>query len=103
MAVVVSEDDGFWLLRGHPGHTLGIPKGKNANGQGWEFNGNYESPTFSPSIREMEKGGHHYSVANGICTYHDDQRCPDCPSDGIWVIPPWEDFEIPEGQRGHRG
>lgn len=43
---------------------------KNANGAQWSFNGNYEKPTFHPSIN-IENGYCHYTITDGVVFYHD--------------------------------
>ena len=46
----------------------------------WNFNGNLECPTFSPSVRELagtpgeQVTRCHFTVTNGKITYHDDNH-----------------------------
>lgn len=84
---VVRDGASFWLMRGYPGHTIAVPR----DGR-WEFNGDYQKPTFSPSINEGPAGsrdGHHFWVKNGVAEYLPDKLLP---PDGnrFWVIPPWD-------------
>lgn len=49
----------------------------NINAERWNFNGNFEKPTFSPSVREFESCGGgitrcHYTVTDGKIHYHED-------------------------------
>lgn len=85
---------GHWFMHGHPGHTVGVPK----DGR-WQFNGDYVKPTFSPSINEMEAGGHHYFVRDGVVEYVPDKPCACGNTERFWTIPAWEDGDRPEGSR----
>ena len=77
----VYEFEYAWMMQGHPGHTLSIPKR-------WTFNGDFVKPTFTPSIKEIN--GHHYSVQDGIVHYYSDQKLPCCDDqEEFYIIPPW--------------
>jgi len=45
-------------------------KSRNANGAIWTFNGNFEKPTFHPSVN-IEKGKCHYTITDGLIIFHD--------------------------------
>lgn len=89
----VREGIGHWMMRGHPGHTLAVPK----DGR-WQFNGDFVKPTFSPSILEAEPGGHHYFIRDGVAEYLPDKPCQCGDAERFWIIPPWNDHK-PEGSR----
>ena len=92
---VCQTDEGFYL-RGHPGHTIFVPR----DGR-WEFNGDFVKPTFSPSILEggstyfdtlPEHHGHHLFVRDGVAQYLSDRKCPCCEGQGeFYEIPPWDE------------
>jgi hypothetical protein len=76
-----NENDSYYVIvfycpacgRCHP-YSLGEPK------QGrpvWNFNGNWESPTFTPSLRVLHPYGAtecHVNITDGYIYYHSD--CP---------------------------
>lgn len=55
-------------------HSINI----NKDGTGWEFNENYESPTFTPSIKVTS--GHYMTGHNGGCWCTYNKSNPDNPS-----------------------
>jgi hypothetical protein len=86
MSKFVLETKEYWLIRcpaqnGH--HT--IPK-VGRTGASWTFNGNYERPTFSPSVNDLVNPSDHkhfnpecpadqrchFSVTDGRIKYHED-------------------------------
>ena len=84
--VRVYEQSDAWLMHGHPGHTIRIPK----DGR-WSFNDDLIHPSFTPSIDEGE-GGHHFFVRNGVVEY---LGLCDCLEIGepvsSYPIPAWRD------------
>jgi hypothetical protein len=82
----VRETTFYWLMHGHPGHTISVPKGS-----GWTFNGDLVQPTFSPSVNEG--GGHHYFINNGVVQYLSDKKCGCCEGQAeFYPMPPWDEF-----------
>ncbi len=45
-------------------------KRKNQNDAQWNFNGDFERPTFTPSVN-IEDGACHYNITDGIIIFHD--------------------------------
>ena len=81
----VSETGTGWMMHGHPGHTIWIPK----DGR-WSFNGDLANPTFSPSINEMDYG-HHFFVKDGIVQYLADGKVPCCEGQSeFYPLPVWK-------------
>lgn len=96
MAKVYEAEEGYYL-QGHPGHTVFIPKvseAARAAGRGWNFNGDFERPTFTPSVLESPSraDGHHFFVTDGRIQYLSDKRKnPCCQGAAEWFdIPDWE-------------
>ena len=52
-------------------HPFFINKPSPLNSQ-WTWNGNADSPTFSPSVRVSEMC--HFTVTNGFIHFHDDSK-----------------------------
>lgn len=88
----IHETHDGWLLRGHPGHTIRIPK----DGR-WTFNGDYMKPTFSPSVVEGTPGdsfGHHIWIRDGVVEYLSDKKMHCCEGQpNLYPIPPWDKQE----------
>lgn len=65
------EDFGYWCPGCDSGHEIAVSK-KNGSGAGWAFNGNFQSPTFSPSLHlkiNTPDMGKYYqpNVASTVC------------------------------------
>ena len=59
----------FYCPGCHQDHTFDVRPGQ------WEFDGDWENPTFSPSLNLLPQGGScHLFVRNGIIEYLNDCR-----------------------------
>lgn len=58
----------------------------NKEGPTWTFDGNWEKPTFAPSLKYLRSGGH-FKLEGGIIKY-----CPDAPKMAGQNVP-LESFE----------
>lgn len=86
----VVENSAYWIINSPATDKILIPKDK-----GWTFNGDFERPTFSPSVLERKhpRDGHewinHVFIRDGMIEY-----LPDCTHEmaGSTVeIPAWTD------------
>jgi len=68
-------------------HPINVEKPNHFNAV-WQFNGNMESPTFTPSVNMV--GRCHYTITAGSITFHGDSKhklagqtvpLPDIPED----------------------
>ncbi len=88
----VCETEHGWVMSGHPGHTVYVPR----DGR-WQFSGDFVKPTFSPSINEGSAGsriGHHFFVRDGVVQYLSDKPdgCPGCQGRSeFYAIPLWDE------------
>ena len=82
----VYEEKPFWLMNGHKGTTIAVPR----DGR-WTFNGDMVKPTFSPSVLEYE--GHHMFIRDGVVQYLSDKRDNSCcvGEPEFFEIPPWNE------------
>lgn len=65
------EDYGYWCPGCGNGHEISVSK-KNGSGASWTFNGNFQRPTFAPSLNRKINTpdmGRHYQpdVASTVC------------------------------------
>lgn len=72
-----------WIVKCLAGHVHFYPKDKNEKfgpNKGWDFNGNFEKPGFTPSLREWTPEAEHrpfwqchFTLTDGIIS-----MCGDC-------------------------
>jgi len=83
MKVKQDENYYFFICPGCDQEHL-IPKAPSANGLKWTFNGDFNKPTFSPSVRlswnrkDQPPDECHFNIVNGQIVY-----CGDCTHHGL--------------------
>ncbi len=98
--IYVIDTKGGWMIRCQACQWHVIPRNSK-----WTFNGNYSSPTFSPSINEhvntpdmseyqpdVESSVCHYVVSDGIIHYQSD--CSHSLAGSALPMIPWDDVTI---------
>lgn len=99
----VKTDVTYWCPGCKGSHTITVNPVKGYRGPVWQFDGNFEKPTFSPSVRHFtpagpygENGEHvaertncHYHIRSGMIEY-----CNDCQHELNGQTVPLPDFPI---------
>lgn len=99
-----------WIVKCLAGHIHFFPKDKNIHygpDKGWDFNGDFEKPTFTPSMRESAPkqepyGDHpgrpfwrcHFIITDGVIT-----MCSDCTGEFAGKTGPLPEFTQQEIDR----
>jgi hypothetical protein len=80
----------FWCPACKCGHGFTVYHPPDA-GKGWQFNGNVDKPTFTPSLRYLNQDGKttmcHLNMTDGMLIFHGD-----CPHDFKGRVVPMEDL-----------
>jgi hypothetical protein len=98
MPVRVLDTNGFWIVKAPAGigcytRCLVVPKDL-----GWQFNGDYERPTFTPSVKQTWEYGEqripcvdHYTITDGQVHFH-----PDSTHGAAGLTVPLDELTEPE-------